>query len=104
LRSLERDIPSGPLAGPPADCQLFRPTTPVLIARLRGTLAGRLRTTRPAALFRRGKRLLFEVKDGAERHVDLHELTRGQAAREVAEALRVDGSGLLDQYPDILAG
>lgn len=50
-----------------------------------------------------GKRLLFEVEDGAERGVDLHELTRVEAAREVAEALRVDGGSLLDQYPDILA-
>jgi hypothetical protein len=47
--------------------------------------------------------LSFEVKYGAQRDVDLHELLRVQAAREVAEALRVDRGGLLDQYPDILA-
>ena len=45
----------------------------------------------------------FEVKYGAQRDVELHEFFGVQAAREVAEALRVDGSGLLDQYPDILA-
>jgi hypothetical protein len=47
--------------------------------------------------------LLFKVKYGAERDVDLHELAWAQAPREVAEALRVDGGSLLDQYPDILA-
>ena len=65
---------SVPLGAPSADCQLFRPTTPVLITRLRRTLAGRLRAIHPGALFGRGKRLLFEVKYGAERDVDLHEL------------------------------
>jgi hypothetical protein len=55
---------------------LFRPTTPALIARLYRTLAGRLQAIRLGALFRHGKRLLFEVKYGAERDVDLHELTR----------------------------
>jgi len=47
--------------------------------------------------------LSFEVKHGAQRDLDLHEFRRVQAAREVAEALRVDGGGVLDQYPDILA-
>ena len=47
--------------------------------------------------------LSFEVKYGAQCDVDLHEFVRVEAAREVAEALRVDGGGLLDQYPDILA-
>ena len=46
--------------------------------------------------------LSFEVKYGAQCDVDLHEFLRVQAAREVTEALRVDGSGLLDQYPDIM--
>jgi hypothetical protein len=64
------------IRSPSANCQLFRPTTPVLITRLRRTLAGRLRTTRLGVLFRRGKRLLFEVKYGAERDVDLHEFIR----------------------------
>ena len=45
----------------------------------------------------------FEVKYGAKCDVDLHEFLRAQAAREVTEALRVDGGGLLDQYPDVLA-
>jgi len=49
---------------------------PVLIARLRRTLAGRLRTSRLGALCRCCRYLLFEVKYGAERDVDLHELTR----------------------------
>jgi hypothetical protein len=40
--------------------------------------------------------LLFKVKYGAERDVDLHELAWAQAPREVAEALRVDGGSLLD--------
>lgn len=48
--------------------------------------------------------LSFEVKYGAQCDVDLDEFFRVQAAREVTEALRVDGGGLLDQYPDILAG
>ena len=52
---------------------------------------------------RKAQRLSFEVKYGAQRDVDLHELLRVQAAREVTEALRVDGSGLLNQYPGILA-
>jgi hypothetical protein len=47
--------------------------------------------------------LSFEVKHGAQCDVDLHEFVRVQAACEVTEALRVDGGGLLDQYPDILA-
>jgi hypothetical protein len=47
---------------------------PVLIARVRRTLAGRLRAIRLGVLFRRGRHLLFEVKYGAERDVDLHEL------------------------------
>ena len=64
------------IRSPSADCQLFRPTMPALITRLRRTLAGRLRTTRLGVLFRRGKRLLFEVKYGAERDVDLHEFIR----------------------------
>jgi anti-anti-sigma factor len=46
---------------------------------------------------------LFEIKYGAKRDVDLHEFLRGQAASEVAKAPRVDGGGLLDQYPDVLA-
>jgi len=45
----------------------------------------------------------FEVKYGAQCDVDLHEFLRVQAASEVTEALRVDCSGLLNQYPDILA-
>jgi hypothetical protein len=65
-----------PLRAPSVDCLLFRPATPVLITRLRRTLACRLRPTRRGALFRRGKRLLFEVKYGAERDVDLHEFIR----------------------------
>ena len=52
---------------------------------------------------RRCWHLSFEVKYGAQRDVDLHEFLRVQAARELTEALRVDGGGLLDQYPDILA-
>jgi hypothetical protein len=47
--------------------------------------------------------LSFEVEYGAQCDVDLREFLRVQVAREVAEALRVDGGGLLDQYPDILA-
>jgi hypothetical protein len=47
--------------------------------------------------------LSFEVEYRAQCDVDLNEFLRGQTAREVAEALRVDGGGLLDQYPDILA-
>ena len=69
------------IRGPSAYCQLIRLTLPVL---------------NPAAL-------LVEVKYGAECDVDLHESVRGQAACEVAEALRIDGGGLLDQYADILA-
>ena len=46
---------------------------------------------------------LVEVKNGAQGDVDLHEFASVQAAGEVAQALRVDGSGLLDQYPDIPA-
>ena len=49
---------------------------PVLISKARRTIAGRLRTTRLGALFRRGKRLLFEVKYGAERDVYLYEFIR----------------------------
>ena len=45
----------------------------------------------------------FEVKYGAQCDVDLHEFLRVQAASEVTEALRVDGGGLFDQYPDVLA-
>jgi hypothetical protein len=40
--------------------------------------------------------LLFEVKYGAQRNVDLHEFVWVQTAREVTEALWVDGGGLLD--------
>jgi hypothetical protein len=47
--------------------------------------------------------LLVEVRYGAQGDVDLHEFVWVQAAGEVAQALRVDDSGLLDQYPDILA-
>jgi len=47
--------------------------------------------------------LLVEVKYGAQGDVYLHEFVRGQAACEVAKALRVDGGGLLDQYSDVLA-
>ncbi len=47
--------------------------------------------------------LLFEVEHGAQCDVDLHEFFRVQAACEGAEALRVNGGGLLDQYPDVLA-
>ncbi len=49
---------------------------PVLIARLRRTLAGRLRTIRLGALFRCCRHLLLEVKYGAQRDVDLHEFIR----------------------------
>ena len=48
----------------------------------------------------RSEHLSFEVKYGAQRDVALHEFLRVQAGREVTEALRVDGGGLLDQYPD----
>ena len=47
---------------------------PVLIARVRRTLAGRLRAIRPDVLFAAAGTLLFEVEYGAERDVDLHEL------------------------------
>jgi hypothetical protein len=47
--------------------------------------------------------LLFEVEHGAQCDVDLHEFLRVQVTCEVAEALRVNGGGLLDQYPDVLA-
>jgi hypothetical protein len=56
-----------------------------------------------AQVFGTYKRLSFEVKYGAQCDVDLHEFVPVQAACEVAEALRVDGGGLLDQYPDVLA-
>ena len=45
----------------------------------------------------------FEVKYGAQRDVDLREFIWVQAAREFAEALRIDGGGLFDQHPDMLA-
>jgi len=47
---------------------------PVLIARVRRTLAGRLRAVRLGALFAVAGTLLFKVEYGAERDVDLHEL------------------------------
>jgi len=56
------------------DYQLFWPTMPVLIARVRRTLAGRLRAVRLGALFAVAGTLLFKVEYGAERDVDLHEL------------------------------
>ena len=56
------------------DYQLFWPTMPVLIARVRRTLAGRLRESVMACSFNAAGTLLFEVKDGAECDVDFHEL------------------------------
>jgi hypothetical protein len=41
-------------------------------------------------------RLSVEIKYGAQRDVDLHELVRVQAACDVAKALRVDCGSLLD--------
>ena len=49
---------------------------PVLISKARRTLAGRLRAVRLGVLFAVAGALLFEVEYGAERDVDLHELTR----------------------------